>query len=119
MTDYVSFVAAYRTNLVLPPFGKCVIDPVKIEVTEGPIRLIVPVVHRGAPVGVDGRVFEQQELRLPDGSIYLIATARMEFKKSSRPSDARRFCEDALDRVLAILAIKYSPDLFSNLVYRG
>jgi hypothetical protein len=115
--NYSEFVAVYRTDILEPPFGKFIVPPVKVEIVVGPKRLQVPVfLGRSLPAGKERLLTAERELVLPTGATYLLVTTRVEAKD---PYHAEEEGRDSLDRVLATLAVLYTPDLLSEPLYRG
>lgn len=117
MSSHIDFIAIYRTELVAERFRSLVLDPIKIEVVDGPFRVGVPVFVGGArAAGRDSRLTYERELVLPADERFLIISVRT---YGEHPSEALAEGERGVDSALAVLGLLYSTDLLSEPIYRG
>jgi hypothetical protein len=116
MPKYLEYVAIFHTRLIKRPYNTIILDPVKVEVINGPLTFVVPVFMGGSlPAGEQHMLTGQKELRLAGDATYLIITARVYDLEGSPEEEGK----EKIDRTTAMLCLLYSPELFSQPLYRG
>jgi hypothetical protein len=117
VAKYLEYIAIFHTRLVKRPYRTIILDPVKIEVLDGPLTFLIPVFLGGSlPAGEQHILADQKELRLSGDATYLIITARV---RDLTGRHAEENGQENIDRTVAMLSLLYSPELFSQPLYRG
>jgi hypothetical protein len=110
------FAKIYRTQLIESGKGSIVIDPVRVEVFAG-TRVYEIMANEAPLVLVAGRqqtLSQITTMALRPDQTYIELIARVK-----DPSGAREYCENQIDRAVAVLSACVTPDLFSDEVWRG
>lgn len=115
MSGFFEFIAIYQCATVYPTQEKIVVDPVKLIFFRGPKNLSVALQTSAVTLRSQDLVCSTEQLLLPEGS-YFSLTART---KADHPSQARAFCEAAIDRAVLNISLITDPSIFSNCIYRG
>jgi hypothetical protein len=118
MSRFFAFIQLYETRIFIGLSQKVIIDPLKIE--------LLPTMPRSYTVGmVESHTFATDindvigrsvPLTLDRSGRYILLTARTE---ESQPMNARRICEDAIDRGTGLLTAILGPAIFGRQVFRG
>ena len=117
MSSFFKFLEIYETTTLANDVRSVVVDPVKIEVFQGPRTFWVPLTS--APVVQQGRpttLATQGQVVLAQGARFVALTARTTLRN---PEEGRRYCEAAIDRTVAALATLLGPRIFARRIYRG
>lgn len=110
---YNHYVAVFRCRSLVPPLPKVVVQPVKVELVQGPIELEIPgQLSRIHVIGKADKFVEVGTLRLPEGENYLIISVQ---SKEGSPE----ILNGHLDRTITAISFLHQPQFFFEQMYRG
>jgi len=115
MAGFYRYGAVFETTILPTPI-RIIIDPVAVEVFKGPKSYQIPYQQRRVLAAGEALTISHDiNIELPEGT-YIEVVART---KERNPINAQTECKEAVDRMIAVLSLLHSPNIFNRLVYEG
>lgn len=119
MSRFYRFMKIFQSNLIEDLPKNIISDPVKIEIFKGPKTYKIPKMM-GSIFTIEGEnevlLGKEDSLELEENCSYIVLTART---KNNNSQIAENECKEELDRIITILSLILTPDIFNRLIYAG
>lgn len=119
LSSFFKYAKIFKTNLNKGAPIKVISDPVAVEVFKESRVYTIPMSKASIyPSWKNAELMNDTSMVLnkDEENYYISIIART---KESNPVIAKRFCEYEIDKIIVMLSVIYTPDLFENLIYNG